>query len=224
MSIIAIGSLDLVAAIVSMFFLVSYGLLNYATYYEASASSPSFRPRFRWFDRRLSLAGAIACLGAMLAIDVWAGMAAMVILFGIFQYLKHRAGPARWADSQRSFHLQRVREHLHAAAAEVEHPRDWRPQLLVFSDDPERRQQLVKFASWIEGGSGLTTVVRLIEGEGEEVLEQREAAATELANELKESRFQGVSPGGFRAQPRSGGGDRHSIGRRRVHCGSIPRW
>ncbi len=187
LAVIAIGSLDLVAAIVSMFFLVSYGLLNYATFYEASASSPSFRPRFRWFDRRLSLAGAMACLGAMLAIDVWAGMAAMVILFGIFQYLKHTAGPARWADSQRSFHLQRVREHLRAAAAEAEHPRDWRPQLLVFSDDPERRRRLVEFASWIEGGSGLTTVVRLIEGDGEEVLEQREAAATELAVELKEA-------------------------------------
>lgn len=187
LSIIAIGSLDLVAAIVSMFFLVSYGLLNYATYYEATASSPSFRPRFRFFDRRLSLLGAMACLGAMLAIDVWAGMAAMVVLFGIFQYLKHRDAPARWADSQRSFHLQRVREHLLAAAAETGHPRDWRPQLLVFSDDPQRRQQLVKFASWVEGGSGLTTVVRLIEGEGEVVLEQREAAFNELARELKES-------------------------------------
>jgi len=187
LSIIAIGSLDLVAAIVSMFFLVSYGLLNYATYYEGSASSPSFRPRFRWFDRRLSLLGAMACLGAMLAIDVWAGMAAMIIMFGIFQYLKHRAGPARWADSQRSYHLQQVREHLHGAAAEIGHPRDWRPQLLVFSDDPARRLQLVRFASWIEGSSGLTTVVRLIEGDGEEVLEQREAATNELARELKEA-------------------------------------
>ena len=54
---ISLGSLNVIAPIVSMFFLISYGLLNYATYYEARAASPSFRPRFRWFDKRLSLAG-----------------------------------------------------------------------------------------------------------------------------------------------------------------------
>jgi amino acid transporter len=186
LAIIALGSLDLVASIVTMFFLVSYGLLNYATYFEARAASPSFRPRFRWFDYRLSLLGGFACLGAMLAIDVWASLTAIVILFAIFQYVKHEAVRARWADSQRSYHLQQVREHLLSAAADVSHPRDWRPQLLVFADDPRRRAQLARFASWVEGGSGLTTVVRLLEGDGEEILERKKAAANELAHELKE--------------------------------------
>ncbi|MCP3953575.1 MAG: amino acid permease, partial [Desulfobacterales bacterium] len=45
---IAIGNLNLIAPIVSMFFLISYGLLNYATWFEARAASPSFRPRFKW--------------------------------------------------------------------------------------------------------------------------------------------------------------------------------
>ncbi len=55
--IIGIGNLNLIAPIVSMFFLVSYGLLNYATYYETRAASPSFRPRFRYFNKYTSLAG-----------------------------------------------------------------------------------------------------------------------------------------------------------------------
>ena len=46
---ISLGDLDTIAALVSMFFLVSYGLLNYATYVEAVGDSPSFRPRFRFF-------------------------------------------------------------------------------------------------------------------------------------------------------------------------------
>ena len=69
---VAWGQLNLIAPVVSMFFLISYGLLNYATYYEARAASPSFRPRFRFFDRRLSLLGALACAGAMLAINITA--------------------------------------------------------------------------------------------------------------------------------------------------------
>ena len=44
------GHLNLIAPVVSMFFLISYGLLNYATYYEARSQSPSFRPRFRYFN------------------------------------------------------------------------------------------------------------------------------------------------------------------------------
>ena len=66
---ISMGNLNFIAPIVSMFFLISYGLLNYATFAEARAASPSFRPRFRFFNARLSLLGALGCLGAMLAID-----------------------------------------------------------------------------------------------------------------------------------------------------------
>mgnify|MGYP000025312514 CR=1 FL=1 len=45
----------------------------------------------------------------------------LAVLFAIHQYLKRTAGPARWADSQRSYHLQRIRHHLLGAAAEPEH-------------------------------------------------------------------------------------------------------
>jgi len=183
---IALGNLNVIAPVVSMFFLISYGLLNYATFYEARASSPSFRPRFRWFDFRLSLLGWLACLGAMLAIDFAAGAVAIAVLFAIYQYLKRTAGPARWADSRRSYHLQRVRENLLAAAVEPEHPRDWRPQLLVFSDDSDRRRQLLRFASWIEGGSGITTAVRILEGEGVKMLKLREETEAELRKDIAE--------------------------------------
>ena len=72
----------------------------------------------------------------------------------ITQYLKQTSGPARWADSRRSYHLERIRENLLAAAREPEHPRDWRPQLLIFSDDTHRRKRLLQFAEWLEGDTG----------------------------------------------------------------------
>jgi amino acid transporter len=189
---VALGNLNLIASVVSMFFLISYGLLNAATFFEARAASPSFRPRFRWFDARLSLLGGIACLGIMLAIDVAAGLVAIAVLFSIYQYLKRTAGPARWADSRRSYHLQRVREHLLGAAREPEHPRDWRPALLVFSEDPERREPLLRFASWLEGPSGLTTVVKILEGEGVKMTKRREEVEAELRKDLAR-----LHPGAF---------------------------
>jgi amino acid transporter len=181
---IGLGKLNIIAPVVSMFFLISYGLLNYATYFEARADSPSFRPRFRWYDKRLSLAGALACLVVMLAINITAGLMAMAILFGIYHYLKRTSRPARWADSRRSYHLQQIRANLLAAAEEPEHPRDWRPQLLVFSDDPPRRRHLLQFAEWLEGDTGFVTVVRILEGEGAKMIKLREEAVNELREDI----------------------------------------
>jgi len=182
---VAWGQINLIAPVVSMFFLVSYGLLNYATYYEARSQSPSFRPRFRYFNKWLSLAGALACLGVMLAIEITAGIVAVAVLFGIFQYLRRTAGPSRWADSRRSHHLQLIREHLLAAAAEPEHARYWRPQILAFSDNPLRRSQLLRFSSWIEGGSGLTSAVQILEGEGLKMRKLKEEAEAQLQRDIQ---------------------------------------
>jgi amino acid transporter len=184
LSVAALGDLNAVASVVSMFFLISYGLLNFATYYEIKAGSPSFRPRFRWYDHRASLLGFLVCIGTMLAINPIAGILAIAIVFGVFQYLRHRNTPARWADTRRSYHLQQVREHLIAAAADVEHPRDWRPIALVFTDDSKRRPRLLRFASWIESGSGLITAVQVVLGRGTNMVQQRENAAEGLKREL----------------------------------------
>ena len=184
---VALGNINVIAPVVSMFFLISYGLLNYATFFEARSASPSFRPRFRWFHPYLSLVGALACMGVMLAIDFTAGIVAAAVLFAIFQYLKRIAGPARWADSNRSYHLQQVREHLLAVSREKEHPRDWRPQMLVFSNDPKRRRPLLTFASWIHGGSGLITAVRMLEGDVMKTARMREAATNELKKDISEN-------------------------------------
>jgi len=183
---IGIGRLNAIAPLVTMFFLISYGLLNYATYFEARSQSPSFRPSFRVYDQRFSLFGTLSCLGVMLAINPAAGIAASAVLLAMYQYLKRTSGPAGWADSQRSYHLQQIRSHLLAASEEVEHPRHWRPQILAFSDDPQRRGQLLKFCTWIEGGSGLTTMVRILEGRVPVMLKERAQAEKDLNREIQD--------------------------------------
>ncbi len=183
---ISLGNLNFIASVVSMFFLITYALLNYATFYEARAASPSFRPRFRFFHARLSLLGALGALGAMIAIDPPASGVAVAVLFAVHQYLRRTAGPARWADSRRSYYFQLVRENLIAIGHEAEHPRDWRPCILAFCDDPSRCERLLRFASWIEGGSGLTTAVKLIEGDDEKTLLLRANTEDELRRYIAE--------------------------------------
>jgi len=185
---IGLGKLNLIAPVVSMFFLISYGLLNYATYYEARSASPSFRPRFRYFNKWLSLAGGLTCLGAMLAIDLGAGVIAISILMAIYQYLKRTVGVPRWADGRRSYHLQVIREHLLSAADEPEHSRYWRPQILAFSKDSQTRSHMLEFSSWLEGRSGLTTVVRILEGQGLEMLRRKAEAELQLQQDIAKNK------------------------------------
>ncbi len=183
---IGIGNLNVIAPIVSMFFLISYGLLNYATYFEARSASPSFRPTFTFFHYRLSLVGALACLGVMLAIDPRTGIVAVAILFAIYQYLQRTADPARWADSRRAYTLQKIREYLLKTSLTPEHPRDWRPQILTFSEDKGRRPQLLRLSGWLEGGSGLSTLVTLLEGKDLLLAKKKEETEKELLEVIRE--------------------------------------
>ena len=163
---ILLGSVNVIAPVVSMFFLISYGLINYATYFEARSASPSFRPRFRLFRPWASLAGAVLCGAAMVLINPIAGLAAILALFGIYQYLRSRDIAERWVDASQSHHFQRAVESIRAMDNELEHPRNWRPQILVFSGDPHRRSRLIRFAKWVEGNSGLTAAFHVVVGEG----------------------------------------------------------
>ncbi len=180
------GQLDLIAGVVSMFFLISYGLLNYATYYEASAETPSFRPRFKWYSKKISLAGALICLAVMLIIDFRTGIAAVAILLAIFQYLKRISTPARWADSRRSYYLKLVRNNLMGASKVPEHPRDWRPYVLALSNDEKEMKQLLNFSSLIEGKSGMTTAVRILQARGYRALKLKEEAQKDLSRIISE--------------------------------------
>ncbi|SHJ82729.1 transporter, cation-chloride cotransporter (CCC) family [Malonomonas rubra DSM 5091] len=186
---VAMGDLNLIAGIVAMFFLISYGLLNYATYYEARAASPSFRPRFRWFHQYASLAGALICLAVMLAIDWKSGALAVAVLFILYQYLQQTVPQSRWADSRRSYYLQQIRENLLKVSSEPEHQRDWRPQILAYTDSSERRQRLLQFSSWLVGKSGLTTLVRVLEGRGAQLKRKKLEAENELYKDIADSGF-----------------------------------
>ena len=163
---ITLGDLNTIATLVSMCFLVSYGLLNYATYVEAVGASPSFRPRFRFFHAKASLAGTGLCGFVMLMLDPWAGLSAIGILTLLYQYLHWTAVPAKWRDSRGAYRFKRVKDGLREISEQPQNPLDWQPHILVFTETPARRERLLRVSDWIAGGSGITTAVQLIEGDG----------------------------------------------------------
>jgi len=183
---VAAGSLNAVATVVGMCFLLSYGLLNYATFIEARAKSPSFRPTFKQFHPRLSFAGAGLCLAAGAAISPIAAAIAGGLVVAVHQFLSRAAVPTRWADSRYAHNFRRVRDLLIAMREGSPHSRDWRPHILAVCNEKAGRARLLRFADWIEGDSGFTTAVRIVIESRWLDREVRHAAQQELEKEIRD--------------------------------------
>lgn len=186
---ISLGRLELIAQVVSMFFLISYGLLNYATFYEADTDSPSFRPRFSFFHKYVSLAGAILCFIILLALDMKNGILALSVMAGVYLYLNHSAKPARWADSSRAHGFSTIRKSLKAIMHIPAHQRDWHPNILAFSKTRENRGRLLTFGDWLCGDIGLMSGVQLISEEEDRKKKQRERIESEFEEDIREHKL-----------------------------------
>jgi len=84
-----IGSLDLVAPILTMFFLITYAVINIAVFIELSLGLVSFRPTIK-IPKIVPLYGAISSIVFMFLIHVVAGIIALAFLFGIYIWLVHK--------------------------------------------------------------------------------------------------------------------------------------
>ena len=75
---ILIGQLDVIARVVSIFFITTYGFLNISAAFERWTSA-DFRPEFK-VSGWVSLIGALACILVMIQLDFVAMLAAILLL------------------------------------------------------------------------------------------------------------------------------------------------
>jgi len=80
---VGIGSLNFVAPLITMFFMITYAMINYATFMLAIGKSPGWRPSFKYFHWSSALAGTLLCTGIMFSTDHIYAFIALVIAFGI---------------------------------------------------------------------------------------------------------------------------------------------
>ncbi|MGB9357004.1 MAG: Na-K-Cl cotransporter [Acidimicrobiia bacterium] len=160
---VGLGGLNAVAPILTMFFLTTYGMVNLVAGLERLSGDPSFRPTMKvhW---AISLGGAAACFWAMFLINPVASLLALIIELGIYLLVRRRALTARWGDVRRSALVSFVRSTVLQLRRLPEEPRNWRPNILMFTTDPERDLPTARFANWLVQDRGILTVNQLIEG------------------------------------------------------------
>jgi amino acid transporter len=183
---IMVADLDLIAPIVTMFFMVTYGMLNLACFYEGYSQNPSFRPRFRLSHWSISLAGAIGCGVAMLLMaPLWA-VVAVGAMWAVYRYIGRAEVHARFGDVLSGVALQQARRALLRLEEETYHPKNWRPMILALSGGVWNRYHLAEYGYWLAAGRGLLTFAQVASGELEDRIQLHERHQRRLRQFIQE--------------------------------------
>jgi amino acid transporter len=162
---ILLTDLNTIAPLITMAFLVTYGLLNLATFYEAITKNPSYRPQFKFCHWSTSLAGAIGCGIVMILIDWRWAIVAIAVVYALHSYLNSVDLSANWGDLHSGLLFERTRRNLVKLEDELYHPKNWRPFVLALSGQGFSRPHLVVFGSWLTAETGVLTLGQVIPGE-----------------------------------------------------------
>ncbi|MCL4179355.1 MAG: Na-K-Cl cotransporter [Verrucomicrobia bacterium] len=158
---ILLGDLNLIAPLLSMFFLTSYGILNLSAGLEQLIANPSWRPTFR-VPTVISLGGFALCLVVMLMVSPGATLVASLVSGAIYSVMKRRSLRARWGDMRLGLLMFGARQILHRVANRKPDARTWCPNLLVFSGAPTTRWYLIELAQAISRDRNFVTLASII--------------------------------------------------------------
>uniref|UniRef100_A0A3P9HAI8 Solute carrier family 12 member 7b n=1 Tax=Oryzias latipes TaxID=8090 RepID=A0A3P9HAI8_ORYLA len=165
---ILIASLDSVAPILSMFFLMCYLFVNLACAVQTLLRTPNWRPRFKYYHWTLSFLGMSLCLALMFISSWYYAIIAMVIAGCIYKYIEYRGAEKEWGDGIRGLSLNAARYALIRLEEAPPHTKNWRPQMLVLlnldSDQAVKHPRLLSLTTQLKAGKGLTIVGYVLEG------------------------------------------------------------
>ncbi len=157
---ILIGELDIIARVVSMFYLTAYGFIN-ISYFLESWANPDFQPSFR-IKRWIGLLGFVACFAVMFKLDMIAMLAAMAIIGGLYFGLQRKEVKLQSNDVWRSVWENVVNKGLKKIDAKVDENTNWNPNIILFSGKSDHQAYLLELCKTVSGRTGIVTNFKLI--------------------------------------------------------------
>lgn len=189
-AIMLVADLNAITVPITMFFMITYGLLNLATFSEAITKNPSYRPRFRYSHWITSLAGFAGCVGVMFLIDWrWAGLA-ILGMSGLYYYISNKQVETRWGDLQDGLLFERTRRNLLKLERQLHHPKNWRPIILALSGASQSRPHLSIYGHWFAAGHGVLSLGNVIQSDVENRLERLVNQERLLYSFIKEEKLE----------------------------------
>ncbi|XP_046717845.1 solute carrier family 12 member 2 isoform X3 [Silurus meridionalis] len=140
---ILIAELNIIAPIISNFFLASYALINFSVFHASLANSPGWRPSFKYYNMWVSLAGAVLCCVVMFVINWWAALLTNVIVLSLYIYVNYKKPDVNWGSSTQALTYHQALTHSLQLCGVADHIKTFRPQCLVMTGAPNSRPALL---------------------------------------------------------------------------------
>jgi hypothetical protein len=178
---VGLGDLNAVGRWVTIFFLTLYVMINLAAALEKLAGDPYYRPTIRvpW---AISLLGSMGAILVMFLINPMVCILALLLEYILYLLLRRRALKSSWGDVRVGLWTAIARFSLMRLRNLTWHPRNWRPQILVFTSNPINRLGLVRLATWFNQNRGVVTVCQLMQGD----LEKEDIHLPDRCHEMDE--------------------------------------
>ena len=186
-----VGDLNAIAPIITMFFMVTYGTINLACFYESVTKNPSYRPAFKLSNRFTALLGTVGCVAVMLFLEPLWAIAAIGAMAALHWWIGRKQVYARWGNVTSGVAYERARKALLRLEMEKYHAKNWRPAILALSGGAFRRNHLTEYGSWLTAGRGILSFGQIIVGDVEENLERRKSEEVKLRKFIAEEEVEG---------------------------------
>ncbi len=161
---VALGNVNAVASIISMFFMVTYGSLCLISFLFHFGADPSYRPVFRsrWY---ISLLGFVMCFWLMFKISTPYAILAIILLVTLYTALSYVHRDRRGLEAifsnaifQLSRNIQIYLQKRRFTGGKV----TWRPSTICISDSTFERQNALRLLNWISYRHGFGTYIHFI--------------------------------------------------------------
>ena len=162
--IIAVGNVNSVARIISMFFMVTYGAICLISFLQHFAADPAYRPDFksRWY---ISLIGFIFTLYLMFKMEPLFAFLSLIFMTLIYYSITSTRDDNEGMSKIFQGVIFQVSRKLQIFLQKAEKDSDnWRPSFICISRDFFKRPAAFDLLAWISHRSGFGTFIHLING------------------------------------------------------------
>lgn len=153
-----IAELNLIAPLISTFYLASYALINYCCFHAALVKPLGWRPTFRFYNVWLSLGGFFLCIVIMFLIDWTSSIVTLFIILALYLLVVYRKPDVNWGSSSQAQTYKTALSATLRLQNISDHVKNYHPQVLVLAGRPSNRPPIVDLAYLITKNHSLMII------------------------------------------------------------------
>lgn len=153
LGVIAVGNLNSLAELLTLFFLTTYGMINLVVFLEQFTGIISYRPTLN-MSILVPVVGTLGCISVMLLINPLFTLVTFFVVMAIYSILKRKNLTSPWGDVRGGVFISIAEWAAQKSLAIPYHPRLWKPAVAIPVERPEDFRRISRFVRNLVNPSG----------------------------------------------------------------------